>query len=90
MNTFNITTFTGSLQNKSIQLVNARDLHKVLQVKDLQELAYISNDAVPVEGLPLQQRMMVAGFAKSAMTAEQLKKFAELLKEIHTEKENNG
>ena len=40
----------------------------------------------PVEGLPLQQQMMVAGFAKSAMTAEQLTKFAELLKEIHSEK----
>ena len=59
---------------------------KDVQTEDLQELAHISNDAIPVEGLPLQQQMMVAGFAKSAMTAEQLKKFAELLKEIHSEK----
>lgn len=57
-----------------------------VQTDDLQELAHISNEAIPVEGLPLQQQMMVAGFAKSAMTAEQLKKFAELLKEIHSEK----
>ena len=59
---------------------------KNVQTEDLQELAHISNDAIPVEGLPLQQQMMVAGFAKSAMTAEQLTKFAELLKEIHSEK----
>ncbi|ATF75306.1 helix-turn-helix domain-containing protein [Pasteurella multocida] len=59
---------------------------KNVQTDDLQELAHISNDAIPVEGLPLQQQMMVAGFAKSAMTTEQLTKFAELLKEIHSEK----
>lgn len=59
---------------------------KNVETDDLQELAHISNDAIPVEGLPLQQQMMVAGFAKSAMTAEQLKKFAELLKEIHLNK----
>ena len=53
-----------------------------VQTDNLQELAYISNDAIPVEGLPLQQQMLVAGFAKSAMTAEQLRKFAEFLKEI--------
>lgn len=32
MNTFQITTFTGSLQNQSILLVNARDLHERLQI----------------------------------------------------------
>lgn len=59
---------------------------KNVKVEDLQELAHISNDAIPVEGLSLQQQMLVAGFAKSAMTAEQLKKFAEVLKEINTSK----
>ena len=60
--------------------------NKKVQIDDLQELAYISNEAIPVEGLPLQQQMLVAGFAKSAMTAEQLKKFAEFLKEINPSK----
>ncbi|WP_314790816.1 helix-turn-helix transcriptional regulator [Aggregatibacter aphrophilus] len=63
--------------------------NKNVQTDDLQELAHISNDAIPVEGLPLQQQMLVAGFAKSAMTAEQLKKFAEFLKEINPSKESN-
>lgn len=38
---------------------------------------------VPIEGLPKQQQMLVAGFAKSAFTHEELKKFAELLAEIN-------
>lgn len=62
---------------------------KGVKTEDLQELAYISNQAVPVEGLPLQQQMLVAGFAKSAMTAEQLQNFAKLLKEINTTTGNN-
>lgn len=33
MNTFQISTFTGSLQNQPVQLVNARELHKILQSK---------------------------------------------------------
>lgn len=31
MTHFNITTFTGSIQNQSVQLINARDLHKFLE-----------------------------------------------------------
>lgn len=33
MNTFQITTFTGSLQNQPTLLINARELHGLLQVK---------------------------------------------------------
>lgn len=51
-------------------------------VKDLQELAYISNNAIPVKGLPLQQQILVAKFARHTMTDRQLKKFEELLKDI--------
>lgn len=32
MTNFNITTFTGSIQNQSIQLINARELHEFLQI----------------------------------------------------------
>lgn len=32
MNTFQISTFTGSLQNQSILLINARELHERLQI----------------------------------------------------------
>lgn len=33
MRQFNITTFNGSIQNQSVQLINARDLHEGLKVK---------------------------------------------------------
>lgn len=61
---------------------------KNVRVDDLQGLANISNESIPVEGLPLHQQMMLTGFAKTAMTEEQLKKFAELLKEVHSNKED--
>lgn len=32
MTHFNITTFTGSIQNQPIQLINARELHEFLQI----------------------------------------------------------
>lgn len=32
MTNFNIKTFTGSIQNQSIQLINARELHEFLQI----------------------------------------------------------
>ncbi|EFA4483519.1 MULTISPECIES: helix-turn-helix transcriptional regulator [Escherichia] len=53
------------------------------KIENLDLLANISNESIPVEGLPLQQQMLVAGFAKSEFTHEELKKFAELLAEIN-------
>jgi len=52
-------------------------------VGDLQQLADVSNEKIPVDGLPLQQQMLLAGFAKTAMTDEQLEAFAKFLAEIH-------
>jgi len=55
-------------------------------IADLDQLAAVSNEAVPVEGLPLQQQMLVAGFAKSSFTAEELKQIAQLLEKINKRK----
>lgn len=33
MTNFQITTFTGSLQNQSVQLINARELHQILEIQ---------------------------------------------------------
>ncbi|MGL5224525.1 MAG: helix-turn-helix domain-containing protein [Aeromonas sp.] len=52
-------------------------------VTGLEELAAISNEAVDLEGLSAQQKMLVAGFAKSPFTAEQLARFAELLEQMN-------
>ncbi|MBU9852850.1 helix-turn-helix domain-containing protein [Rahnella aceris] len=54
------------------------------KIEPLQELAIVSNDLVPIDGLSQQQKMLVAGFAKSQFTPEQLRSFAELLQKINT------
>ncbi|RAT16165.1 MULTISPECIES: helix-turn-helix domain-containing protein [Lonsdalea] len=52
-------------------------------IENLQELADVSNESVPLNGLSQQQKMLVAGFAKSQWTPDQLKKFAELLEKMN-------
>ena len=47
------------------------------------ELPAVAKDSAPVHGLPQQQKMLVAGFAKSQFTPEQLKSFADLLQKIN-------
>ena len=59
-----------------------------VQVDDLPQLANVANEAIPVDGLPLQQQMLLAGFAKTAMTDEQLNAFAKFLAEIHQQETN--
>ena len=59
-----------------------------VQVDDLPQLANVSNEAIPVDGLPLQQQMLLAGFAKTAMTDEQLNAIAKFLAEIHQQETN--
>ncbi|AWR58772.1 XRE family transcriptional regulator [Proteus mirabilis] len=57
--------------------------NKGYQIQKLQELADISNEFVELDGLSMQQKMLVAGFAKSPLTPEQLKKMADLLKRVN-------
>lgn len=59
-------------------------------VEDLDELAILANQVAPLDGLPLQQQMLVAGFAKSPFTADELRAIAELLGKINADKKNGG
>ncbi|EAA5991493.1 helix-turn-helix transcriptional regulator [Salmonella enterica] len=52
-------------------------------IDNLQELADISNEYVNLDGLSQQQKMLVAGFAKSPLTPDVLKKIAELLRKVN-------
>lgn len=56
------------------------------KVEDLEELAVIANKSVPIDGLPLQQQMLIAGFAKSPFTADELQAVAKLLQKINHKK----
>lgn len=54
-------------------------------IDNLQELADLSNEYVQLDdGLSQQQKMLVAGFAKSPLKPDQLKKIAELLKKVNS------
>ncbi|STZ77370.1 helix-turn-helix domain-containing protein [Bergeriella denitrificans] len=52
-------------------------------VDNLKQKAMVSNENVSLSGLSLQQQMLVAGFASSEFSKEQLNRFAELLRTIH-------
>ena len=52
-------------------------------IKDLGQLADVANENVSLNGLSQQQQMLVAGFANSPFTPEQLKKFAALMEEMN-------
>ena len=59
---------------------------KEYPIENLSELAAVSNNAVELDGLSPQQKMLVAGFAKSPWTKEQLSSFAQLLEQINPQK----
>ncbi|SEI11500.1 hypothetical protein SAMN05660691_03832 [Rheinheimera pacifica] len=62
---------------------------KDYEIKHLSELAHVSNESIPVDGLSLQQKMLVAGFAKSQFTPEELQRFAGLLNQLNGRKDND-
>ncbi|HCE6991233.1 TPA: XRE family transcriptional regulator, partial [Pseudomonas aeruginosa] len=53
---------------------------------DLKALACEDNESVSLEGLPQHHKMLIAGFANSDLTQEQLANFGKLLAEIYEEK----
>ncbi|TCJ95974.1 hypothetical protein EV694_1977 [Volucribacter psittacicida] len=54
-----------------------------IQTDNFQMLAEVSNHAISVKGLPLQQQILIAELAKSVMTIEQLKTLAILVKQVN-------
>ncbi|WP_296228608.1 helix-turn-helix domain-containing protein [Ralstonia sp. UBA689] len=61
------------------------DLHGA-PIPNLDTLAAASNEVVPVDGLPLQHQLLVAGFAKSPYSAEELKEIAAFLERVNSRK----
>lgn len=55
---------------------------------DLKSLAMMDNQNAPLDGLSHQQQMMIAGFASSPLTAEELNQLAHILSEIRQRKRN--
>ena len=72
-----------------VKIIDGYFKKKEIEISNLQEIALVSNQAIPVEGLPLKQQMLLAGFAKSTMQEEQLQEFARLLESINDNNETN-
>lgn len=58
-----------------------------VEIEDIHVLAKADNEVVPTKGLSYQQRLLVAGFAKSQLSHEDLRHFATLLEEIQSRQE---
>lgn len=56
--------------------------------EDLTTLANAENQNVPLDGLTHQHKMMVAGFANSRFSQDELDKISNLLKQIKSEQEH--
>jgi transcriptional regulator with XRE-family HTH domain len=82
---------TGSkkISKKWVEAIDSFFKSKGIAIDGLSELASAANEVVPVEGLTHQQKMLVAGFAKSQWTPEQLKQFAHLLERINNQQEGS-
>lgn len=80
---------TGSkkVAQKWVKLIASFFSERGVELNNLDDLAVSANEMVSVEGLTHQQKMLVAGFAKSPWNPEQLKQFAGLLEEINNQKE---
>lgn len=57
---------------------------------DLKSLAMTDNKNAPLDGLSHQQQMMVAGFASSPLTAEELTQLSNILSEIRKRKHDES
>lgn len=80
---------TGSkkVPDKWVNAINTFFIDRDIRIPELDKLANVSNNIIPTEGLSLQHKMLVAGFAKSEMSATELESFANLLEKINKKKE---
>lgn len=66
-----------------VEKIQAYFAAKNVQLPDLPRLADVSNKSIPLkDGMNPQQMMLLAGFARASLSAEQLKKFSQLLGEV--------
>ncbi|HAD40793.1 MAG TPA: XRE family transcriptional regulator [Plesiomonas shigelloides] len=76
-------TGNKKIPKKWVKAIQAFFKDRGYELSNLQELADVSNQFVSLDGLSQHQQMLVAGFAKSPLTPDQLKRIAELMKNIN-------
>ena len=72
---------------KIADYLRSQGLH--IETNRLKALACESNDSVSLERLPPQHKTLIAGFANSDMTQEQLTRLGNLLADIYAENPKN-
>lgn len=65
-----------------VQKIRAYFVLQGVSLPNLQKLADVSNESIPLKGMRPEQMMMLAGFARSNMTEDQMKRFSQLLEEV--------
>lgn len=65
-----------------------KDSKYPLLLEDLKEAAEVSNGSVSISDLPLQHKLLIAGFANSELNAEQMDKFKSLLESVYAERKS--
>jgi transcriptional regulator with XRE-family HTH domain len=68
-----------------VKKIEAYFKKKKIAIRDLRVLADVSNKSIPLEGVSPQQQMLLAGFARTSLTKEQMDKLSKLLKEFSKE-----
>lgn len=75
-----IETGRKKIPNGWVEKIESYFAMKGVNVDGLQDLAAVANGQVSLEGLSPAQQMMVAGFARTNLDADQLKNFEQLLR----------
>ena len=58
---------------------------KGVAVPNLRKLADVANRSIPLDGMSPQKAMMLAAFARTSFSRQQMEKFSELLGEVKEE-----
>lgn len=64
-----------------------KDTKYPLLLEELKEKAIVSNGSVLISDLPLQHKLLIAGFANSKLNAEQMLKFKSLLESVYEDRQ---
>lgn len=64
-----------------------KDTKCPLLLEELKEKAIVSNGSVLISDLPLQHKLLIAGFANSKLNAKQMRKFKSLLESVYADRQ---
>ena len=76
-----------TLLSMAIALKTTPGLLSAIETGRSKEKAIVSNGSVLISDLPLQHKLLIAGFANSKLNAEQMLKFKSLLESVYADRQ---